>query len=1146
MPYSIDLEPRRYRVALARLAVFLAAVLFPMVASATELRNGDLEVVSGSAIDGWTPYRWEGEGTIEPTSGTRSAGERSVVLTGFGVAKQALFQRLQLPACSWRLTGSAAAFGASPNPYGLAGAIHLAIAGDRNITHQVATGDSDWRRFELTFTTIRTTETILYLFHYGSGRVFFDDLRLERVANCALTGDTFSVAKTVEKPLAFVPPLDDEDLVLSGYCTDPGYAARPLCRRLAASSDAVSRLTVATPARPPRVIGDFEQNAPFPASVPRAPRPISGSSSGLIYPGQYIAASRATGLRQDWTDYDWLRFEASNPTSEVQPLAIEIWDDKTTGYWSRVNWYTSLPPGRSTVEIPLQAFVGEKNAVVETRRLELHTIRHLAFSQTKAEIAVDDVRLEQEPPVESLFPELVALDAGSNASPVMNGFRRMTGGSIYRAERGWGFIPGTRFARTEDRRHPDSLNRDWISVIGGGLQFDLPDGDYVVWLMLEDAGYWTYYPSWTQRSVIIQEREVEVDRRLANDFLDRYFRHSDDEDWPGDRIWARYVKDRYAPKRYEATVKGGRLTIRFTSNGHPFAATIAGVVIYPKGRKDAGDRFMADLERRLERQFDAEYRQMVSPPSPAPTAPANALGGKAWVFQRPATEASPPGFKPAGSDLRTSLRSALAKGHVQELTVGLYVDQDVDLIEAKLDVPGVRIAPKKVRYRATRRTDSGTVYESLPRLLDPLAVSGASPLRLRAGTNRRLWFDMTVSPDAKPGTVSGSLALRLATGETTTLPVTVEIYPWTLPAADIPVGFLGVAPAYPSTTYPEVLERRIAGMRASIDLLAESGMTAVSGGLGSLEVSRYFNGAPQIDFANANIAMQAIRRRFRGEVLTYDGFDIGGALTTSRVTDTMGALGRDYQTAIREITLAIELHGRGQGWLPLRFVVGDEPQGSAIGDSIAAAEALAQARPRARSAVFTSFTTPKDPEAALAGKVDRIYLNHHSEAAIRHIVASGSECALYNRNSRFERGFYLLKMREVGCGGLMRYAYSIPSADPWYGLDGREEDYLAAFVHRDGSLRPSLDLLTFRIGLVDYRTVMALGQAIDAAEPGPARTSARVWHTDLLQRTAIGHDARQPWTESDLDALRQEAARHLQALGFTGSAANDAAGAPKR
>jgi hypothetical protein len=266
-------------------------------------------------------------------------------------------------------------------------------------------------------------------------------------------------------------------------------------------------------------------------------------------------------------------------------------------------------------------------------------------------------------------------------------------------------------------------------------------------------------------------------------------------------------------------------------------------------------------------------------------------------------------------------------------------------------------------------------------------------------------------------------------------------------------------------------------------------------------------------------------------VNAYLGLGLEG-LGTYEPIDTASAYKKPYEVVLGEALDVMRRKSVMSKWLPIMHVVGDEPMGEAIGKSLALAKAFRAADPKARTSVFTSFTDPdKDERAAFAGAVDRLYLNHHSTAAIDHIRSKGGECTLYNQSGRYWRGIYLLKLRQSGCRGHMQFAFSSVHADPWYDLDGREADYVAVHAHRDGSLRPDIDFLRYREAVTDYRHLLKLEQSIKSAPEGAAREAAAQWLSGVLARMEIGTGKTAPWRDEEIDAVRQQAAAHISALG---------------
>ena len=118
-------------------------------------------------------------------------------------------------------------------------------------------------------------------------------------------------------------------------------------------------------------------------------------------------------------------------------------------------------------------------------------------------------------------------------------------------------------------------------------------------------------------------------------------------------------------------------------------------------------------------------------------------------------------------------------------------------------------------------------------------------------------------------------------------------------------------------------------------------------------------------------------------------------------------------------------------------------------------------------------------------------------------------------------------MKGLGCNGHYQFAYNSVHADPWYDLDGREDDQVAVFTHSDGHLRRALDLVRYREALTDYRTLLALRRAIDEAPAlSPSRVAAR-WFEDLMAGIDVGGAPSERWNDDALDRVRMEAAVHL-------------------
>ena len=1148
-PITLPATPRLQIRLIARLLltlIFSAAFAAAAIADREILKNGDLEQADESEdakpgkTANWTGYRWEGYGQIIPV-GAAVKGKRAIMIEGDGPSKQAIQQEVNLPACHYRLTAMVAGKSLRPNQWGQSAAVYISFDAGGDLFQDIFTsslpeGDSDWRRMELNFEVRKTTKATIYLFNYGGGGFFVDNISLVARKGCRAAGQAFRLATNSTARLSYEPPIKRADLALRGYCADESFANKPLCRPMQSAD--LARL-MKKRATKPLLIADFAGVQPFIKPYPFFKRPWrivrtpDGGHAARISVGKYMIATPEHGLPSDWSGHDWLTFMVDNPDDKPQKLYVEINDDKSKGYWSRVNYYTMAPPGRSRHKIPLQIFVGEKSVIQQRRRLDLTHITKLGFAAYEARTKVDisNIRLEPEPAYENDFPRLIKLDAGPPTSPLFHGFTALHPGLVYSARRGFGYSTDAVTPRSEDRRHPDNLLRDWTSITKGGLDMDLPNGRYHVWMMLEDPGYWEYYPNFKMRRVMAEGRVVLDEKQTAKQFLKKFYRHADDEDLPGDDIWRRYIKSRYKPLRFTVDVRDGQLNLRFDSDENPYALALSALLIYPDKDKSKGEAFISEMWDRLERQFNEEHRQL-SPASDAfPELPGNALGQRLSLFHRSAAIDVGVNNRPAKGELISKLSLSLAHNETAPLTLSLRAHETLNLTEARLDLWGLKTTAFKVRNKLSRVTEDGSVYQNAPRLLDPLRLSAQKPLVLKKHQTRRLWFDIEAPANGKLKQTGGRLRLTFKNGERLDIPVSVIIHPWRLPQADINYGYLGIAPNYPDTPWPQIAQKKQKEMKQAIALLLKHGINSFSGGLGGPIFNGYdHRGRVKLDFTMADASMKLLRGKGKGMVESYLGLAIEGLATDRPDEDAALQYKKPYEQIVRDILKAIRLHGDRQGWRAIRHVVGDEPKDEAEEQSIKAARVFKKAG--AKTSIFTDITDEPRYRKRLqfAGLIDMIYLNDHSLSAIKTILQKGGDCALYNRFKRYERGVYLFRLKQLGCKGHMQFAFNSTHVDHWYDLDGRETDAVAVFTHPDGELRQTLELKRYRMAITDYRYLQKLQQAINASRRPKAKGEAKAWLQSLLDKMRVGSQYPSPWSPTRLDAIRRQAAQWINRL----------------
>ena len=242
-------RPRRYLVLTLALGLALAAPCSGASPDPELVLNPGFAPDGATApapIPGWTFYSWDGAAQAALDRAARPSGGAVVHLHGSAPGKAAIHQRVHLTPGRYRLSALAASWDLRPGRDNLSGRLLLELPGSRPAMLDLPKGDNDWTPVELVFAVTKETAGTLYCFLYGPGDLWLDEVHLTRLGPqdagtpSAPPGappgapPAAPSAAANREPLRFTPPPAPADLLLAGYCADPGQAERPHCRRLAA------------------------------------------------------------------------------------------------------------------------------------------------------------------------------------------------------------------------------------------------------------------------------------------------------------------------------------------------------------------------------------------------------------------------------------------------------------------------------------------------------------------------------------------------------------------------------------------------------------------------------------------------------------------------------------------------------------------------------------------------------------------------------------------------------------------------------------------------------------------------------------------------------------------------------------------------
>ncbi|HHN46907.1 MAG TPA: hypothetical protein ENN09_05645, partial [Planctomycetes bacterium] len=615
------------------------------------------------------------------------------------------------------------------------------------------------------------------------GYFWIDDVSMEKVGDDVLLTPA-PVLGAEEAPIR-IPGEIGEGAVRCGECGYRNMPAWGVCfacgNELAAGRQAFTGPAV-------KVLASFEERSPFQNGSIVGEHATDGAKAW-----RWERSYTDWQAEQDWSGYDYLKADFYSPADGPVDLYVEIRDKQTTGYWTRVNYSTVLPPGSSTLVLPLgQLYVGEKSR--PGRNLLLDDVTRLVFSigdKPPAPLYVDNIRLERDVLTEKmLFEGLYAFDFGSASSPLMPGFERISPGVPYAKGRGYG-LRNADIWRAFDVLQPEPLYQDFICFRSGGIAVDLPNGRYHVFVNMDNpSGFWGEYQVYRERSIIAEGREVVKDVMDFEALKKKYYRFWDVEDMPSDDTFDKYQRAYYEEKEFEVEVSDGQLNVEFRGEG--WACSVAAVVIYPAAKADKGRDFLKYVDEQRRFFFDNYFKRVLRVPSGEPPAPTAEDTARGYItFVRDYMEDVYYNDTPRRGEAGAPVEGFAFCGEHEPLTLSLYPLKDLgrvavavsDLKSPQGSILSACIETGFVSNRVSRVTMEGSVYTIRPRLIMP-----SNSVDAPKGVTRRFWFTVKVPENARGGDYTGVITITPENGRAASVPVKFRVFDGTLDPLDVPVG----------------------------------------------------------------------------------------------------------------------------------------------------------------------------------------------------------------------------------------------------------------------------------------------------------------------------------------------------------------------
>lgn len=1125
----------RFIILLAILGVGLTGV-FWWNGSKGYLINGSFEELQemdrfGNPFSFWTGWVYEPPGRFG-VGEVAHGGKRSFKLVGDHQGKVRLRSpRMKLAAGRYRLTYVMRGLGVGPGQWRRP--LDLSLGYDNRFITLDRTGNFGWSPVTWVFDLARPVDNFqIFIGLLGGGWLWIDDMSLEKVSS-----DTPVTSAPVlgreESPI--MPP--SELAATAVHCPECGYRNNPEWRACYACGHPVE--PVAGGASPPvKILADFGSGSPRPFTGGKV---VAGGETGTGF-GLAAQGVISTTAPQDWTGYDRFSFEVVNSGDSPAPLALEVRDALSKGYWTRVNRETVAPPGRSTVTLPTALYTGEKSR--PGRLLERGKITGLFIDTKGRPLVFENFRLERLATEAVLFNGLKAFDFGPLDTPVMAGFQQVIAAMPYDPGRGFGWN-GTVVWRSFNAMQPDSLFGDFVCPAQGSFRVDLPNGRYHVIMNIDSpGGYWGEVQAFHSRTVTANGAVVVAEKETLASFTNRYFRNARREDLPGIDTFAEYVQKMVTPKEFDVTVTDGRLELGFSGEG--FAVSLASLVLYPVERGAEGRKFWDWVTGQRRAEFNNSFKQII----PTPTGKAAPKGGYRLFTRNISTPVNAfDGPRDGEELLPAGLSVALAPGEETPVAFSLHSGDtlgEIDLAISRLDfagapalkvqpIPASALNPGWLDYRIKRVTMDGAVYTVAPRYWRTLPAPAAP------GVTRTFVVRVNVAQGTVPGPYQGTITVKPRIGTATTIPVTVRVLPFALDQiTDVAVGPWGCGMVLPWRDNDQgraSWEWEMFGR--SLDVIRQAGCTSFSG-VPHVKV-KAAHGRIELETARADREMALIRSKgFRMMVSSYGIQNMGYRLNgTARGPDGSGAKSggfSDVRLFLDALYGALDAHAVANNWLPVAWNICDEPAAEAITGAVANARVHRSVGEKLQRTSFMGATSmvgdnPNDPHFPLLQALPVAALSNHDGASLKVVTDAGNKVAYYNAGSRWTVGRYLkMLVMKHGLSLRLLWHYNNVAGDPYYALDCREDDYCWYTTDASRTMIPSADLLLQLIpGLNDYRYLSTLQRLLDEHPNHPAAASSRRVLHEMIAVTA-GKDHRPPLDPATYDRDRARIVAAILAL----------------
>ena len=901
-------------------------------------------------------------------------------------------------------------------------------------------GSYDWRKIEYTI-TVKNKDLTIWFRLKSPGQVWVDDFYLEKVES---GGDKISIEPEVPLSLS-------------------------KSKTVKINSNAVaSRKKLYT-------FDSSESGHPFSVK----------NKAGEFSPQDFYNFKISKMPVSNWSGFDRLEMDVFNPNDSYTDFFTTLTDDKTTNYWSQTNFKQTLAPGWNKLSFPLVQYVGERGSHRFQRPINLSKLEkfYIVIDPDKKstyenkKFLVDNIYLSSNPmPV---IPEGVwAFDFTSHRAPLNGNLTRVTSQNIFSTEKEFGFV-NPKFWRVEDSQYASAALRYSIGLLDGHFVAKVPNGKYQMNLVVDKLGYWDV-PFWSDRTVMVNGTPVfKESRSSGKDFLSDLLRFESVIPEVTDHPYDLYLAKVFHTIDREVEVTNGKLDIEVS--GDQTGISLNTLILWSKDKNANGLNYKAAFEKRNRQEFDWMSRSLL--------ADSNQVNPKLSISVVDADLYLNPKLtkKPLASSLKFSGGTGEMPYQVIQLVAGPQDEKISWSFSDFTNEKGEKISKDIIKvddviYQYTAPDINHETYIITGKYLRPMTDHSVV---VKKNQGRYLWLQIPLGENTPKGKFTGEAVFHVGAVQTR-IPMELQVFSYSLPKIDFPVGFFGIDPLpysyFPKDGYNDLRKKY---RLMAVSTLGQAGFTT-------------FTGLPEKEEDLEELFKESSKW---GMTTVYS---YGGQFPQSRIdlSNKPGELSEDefYKKAASELRPLLSK----KSWPKIVHTFSDEAGGYSdkIASDIELAKKYQKYFPFMLLGGFGSF------HGADSSKLNSFFeygfFSSLTKSDITKIKGNHLRWGLYNASAgnlddpRFSFGLGLYMARSNGLGQYLEWHATAFNNYPYYDFDGRESDAVMFYPTSDGKLLHTMRFELATEGLHAYKKLKILENAVENNEGPPLIIqSAKTWMNEL-------------------------------------------------